>query len=223
MTIQTYKCIIILKEEGVWMMKFNKFINAIRGRVHLDNSLNKDNSPILLHISDTPSGFYPELARIIKLIQPDYIIHTGDLADNIKTEFSPSLLTKYKYEVDKLLKILNSSSTENIYITIGNHDDYNFLDQNKGKLKIYNELGEISIKDRKYIFSHYWEYLKREEADIFLFGHDIEKETMITDSGIYLNGILSINIVNLDTLEVKTIKYPIGTNSARLKQHMIRI
>lgn len=205
------------------MMKFNKFINAIRGRVDLHDSLNKDSSPILLHISDTPSGFYPELARIIKLIQPDYIIHTGDLADNIKAEFSPSLLTKYKYEVAKLLKILNSSSTENIYVTIGNHDDYDFLEENKGKIKVYNELGELNIRDTKYIFSHYWKYLKKKEADIFLFGHNIEKETMITDSGIYLNGILSINIVNLDTLEVKTIKYPIGTNSARLKQNMIRI
>lgn len=205
------------------MTKLNKFVNNIRGRVHLDNSLHSNNSPLLLHISDTPSGFYPELNRIIKLIEPAYIIHTGDLADNIKTELAPSLLTKYKYEVAKLLAILNSANTENIYVSIGNHDDYDFLDQNKGKLKIYNKIGELNIQDTKFAFSHYWNYLKKQEADIFLFGHNIEQKNLITESGIYLNGIISINIINLDTLEVKSIKYPLGTDSARLKKNMIRI
>lgn len=203
------------------MLNLNKFIDEIIGRVALDNSLTSNNSNLLLHISDTPSQFYPELKRIIKLIVPKYIVHTGDLADNIKTELSPSLLTKYKYEAKKILNILNSANTENIYIATGNHDDYNFIDENKGKIKVYTKIGEININNTKFAFSHYWDYLKEEKADIYLFGHDIEPKASITESGIYLNGVISINVINLDTLEIKSIKYPFGTDSARMNRNRI--
>lgn len=205
------------------MPNLNKFIDKIIGRVNIDTSLTLNNSNLLLHISDTPSQFYPELNRIIKLISPRYIIHTGDLVDNIKIELSPSLLTKYKYEVKKILDILNSANTDNIYVTIGNHDDYDFIDNNKGKIKIYTKMEGININNTKLVFSHYWDYLKQETADIYLFGHDVETKTSITESGIYLNGILSINIINLDTMEVNSIKYPFGTDSARMKLSRIKL
>lgn len=204
-------------------MNFNKVIDKIIGRVDLNNSLMSKDSNLLLHISDTPSQFYPELKRIIKLIEPRYIIHTGDLADNIKIELSPSLLTKYKYEAKRLLDFLNSSNTENIYITIGNHDDYDFIDENKGKIKVFTRMGELVLNSTKFVFSHYWNNLKQEKADIYLFGHDIENHTSITESVIYLNGILSINIINLDTMEVTSIKYPFGTDSARMKLSRIKL
>lgn len=205
------------------MIKFNKLIDTIIGRVNIDSSLTSNKSNLLLHISDTPSQFYPELKRIINLIGPRYIIHTGDLADNIKTEFSPSLLAKYQYEVAKVLKILNSSNAENTYISIGNHDHYSFLDKNKGKIEIYTNIGELNINNTRFVFSHYWDYLKKENADIYLFGHDIEQNTSITESGIYLNGITSINIVNLDTMEVKSIKYPFGTDAARMNKKRLKL
>lgn len=205
------------------MIKFNKLINTIMGRVNIDSSLTSNNSNLLLHISDTPSQFYPELKRIINLIGPRYIIHTGDLADNIKTEFSPSLLAKYKYEVTKVLNILNSSNAENTYISIGNHDDYIFLNKNKGEIEIYTDIGELNINNTKFVFSHYWEYLKKERADIYLFGHDIDQKTLVAESGIYLNGIISINIINLDSLEVISIKYPFGTDAARMNKKRIKL
>ena len=212
-----------MEKDGVYMVNLSKFIDAIRGRVDLDNYLTWNNSNLLLHISDTPSQFYPELKRIIKLIRPRYIVHTGDLADNIKTEFSPSLLTKYKHEVAKLLDILNTADTENTYITIGNHDDYDFLDKNKGKIDIYTKMGQININQTKFVFSHYWDYLKQEKADIYLYGHDIKQKTLITESAIYLNGIISINLINLDTMEVRSIKYPFGTNTARMSGKRIKL
>lgn len=205
------------------MLNLNKLIDKIMGRVDIDNSLISNSSNLLLHISDTPSQFYPELKRIIQLIDPKYIVHTGDLADNIKTELSPSLITRYKYEVKKLLDILNSANTENTYIAIGNHDNPDFLNENKGKLKIYNKIGEININNTKFLFSHYWDYLKEEKADVFLFGHDIEPKNSITESKIYLNGVISINVINLDTLEIKSIKYPFGTDSARMNRDRIKL
>ena len=205
------------------MLNLKKIIDVIAGKTHINNSWLTDDSPLMLHISDTPSQFYSELKRIIDIIKPQYIVHTGDLADDIKIELSPSLLTKYKHESKKLLKILDSSNAEDIYISLGNHDDYSFVNDNKGRIKIYTETGELNINRNKFIFSHYYNYLKDLDADVYLFGHNIEYNNSITDLGIYLNGIISINIINLDTLEVKCIKYPFGTDSARMKQNRIRI
>ncbi len=205
------------------MLKISKLIDNFRGRICIDNALIASNVPILLHISDTPSQFYPELSRIIGLIGPKYIIHTGDLADNIKCELSPSLLNKYRHEAGKLLTILNSSNAEDIYISLGNHDDYDFINKNKGRLQIYTEMGEINVNDIKFAFSHYPDYLKGIDADVHLFGHNIKSKTLISDSKIYLNGISSINAINLDTLQVICIEYPFGTDRARLNKNKIGI
>ncbi len=203
------------------MSKFNKAIDALRGRVDINDSLISNKSPLLLHISDTPSQFYPELKRIINLINPEYIIHTGDLADNLKCEFKPSLLMKYRYEVKKLLKILNKSSAEKIYLALGNHDDYDFISDNKGRLEVYSDVGELEFNNIKLVYSHYPEYIKNPHADIYLFGHDIKPESVFSDLYISLNGVNSINIINLETLEIQCLNYPMGTNSARLNKNKI--
>ncbi|HZJ99810.1 MAG TPA: metallophosphoesterase [Tissierellaceae bacterium] len=205
------------------MRNFGKFMDFIRRRSQISESLINDNSPLLLHISDTPSQFYPELSRIINLINPEYIIHTGDLADNIKIELSSGLLSKYQYEVNKLLEMLNTSDVKNILISLGNHDNYDIINENKGKLQIYNEIGEVEIRDNKFVFSHYSDYISKKDADVYMFGHNPDIKTRITDSGIYLNGMPAINIINLNTLEVECIEYPYGTNSLRFNQKRIRI
>ena len=38
----------------------------------------------LLHVSDTPSVFYPDLARLLAAVRPRFVVHTGDLADEVK-------------------------------------------------------------------------------------------------------------------------------------------
>ncbi|HHI00115.1 MAG TPA: metallophosphoesterase, partial [Thermococcus litoralis] len=38
----------------------------------------------IMHISDTPDNIYPFILNLIEKSRPDYIIHTGDLVDNIK-------------------------------------------------------------------------------------------------------------------------------------------
>lgn len=206
------------------MPKLNKLIDVLRGRIAIDDSLILNNSPLLLHISDTPSQFYPELERIIKLIDPKYIIHTGDLADNIKCELKPSLLAKYRHEVKKLLKILNKSNAEKIYLSLGNHDDYDYINNNKGRIEVCNDACELKFDNiNKLVFSHYPDAIKPPHADIYLFGHDIKPESEFSDLYISLNGINSINIINLDTLEVVCLDYPMGTDEARLNKNKIGI
>jgi hypothetical protein len=45
---------------------------------HISIDFLKDlKGPLLLHISDTPSGIYNDIFKIIDIIKPQYIVHTG--------------------------------------------------------------------------------------------------------------------------------------------------
>jgi hypothetical protein len=41
---------------------------------------------MMLHVSDTPFAFYRCLERIIDILLPPCILHTGDFVDEIKLE-----------------------------------------------------------------------------------------------------------------------------------------
>ncbi|WP_367884326.1 metallophosphoesterase [Thermococcus sp. JCM 11816] len=79
----------------------------------------------LLHISDTPERTYPpRIAQLIDELHPDYIVHTGDLVDNIKLERRPDLKPPlYVGGVRKLARILKGSGGAELYIVPGNEDD----------------------------------------------------------------------------------------------------
>ena len=57
--------------------------------------LNDIKGPVLLHISDTPSEIYPYIFKIIDILKPQYIFHTGDLADNVKLEINKDRIKGY--------------------------------------------------------------------------------------------------------------------------------
>jgi hypothetical protein len=43
-----------------------------------------DGRDMILHISDTPSTMFPYLRRAIRRLRPAWVVHTGDLVDDIK-------------------------------------------------------------------------------------------------------------------------------------------
>lgn len=114
---------LLFNERGNSMNNIKQFFYYMIGRVPADLHEKELKGKKLLHISDTPSSFYGELARIIDILKPDYIVHTGDLVDDIKLELFPGSLPRYEREVNRLIKLLEQSSAERLYLALGNHDD----------------------------------------------------------------------------------------------------
>lgn len=81
-----------------------------------------EGGPLLLHLSDTPSQIYPELRRVIATLRPAYIVHTGDLVDNLKLELRPSLARRYDHELRQLFAIAEHSGASRVIVVFGNHD-----------------------------------------------------------------------------------------------------
>lgn len=161
----------------------------------------------LLHISDTPERAYPRIAQLIDELHPDYIVHTGDLVDNIKLERRPDLKPLYVGGVRKLARILKGSGAE-LYIAPGNEDDPEVLKE-YFESSVVEPGTVVEIEGVKFALGHRPEDVARLDADFRLYGHNFK----VIPRG--LNGLRSINIVFLPSKRVVKIGYPPGTDTHR--------
>ncbi len=204
-------------------MKIREALFYLFGKVYIDRDKFDIEDETLLHISDTPSQFYPQLSKLISIINPNYIIHTGDVVDNIKLQIYPSSYARFKTESLKLLRILNSSTSSRIIITKGNHDDLKFLIENGGKIEFVETKSNITINGIRFAFGHYSEDIKKLDADIYLYGHDLSIPSQIYEGRVFLNGISNMHLINLKTREIINFDYPYGIDNARLNRHRLGI
>lgn len=205
------------------MEKFMANLFFTFGSIYLSNGLLQNNEPKILHISDTPTVFYPALAKLINKLNPQYIIHTGDLVDNIKLCIYPNKLDQYQNGVASLINIMEKSYAEKIYITLGNHDHFPSIENCARKSIVIPDKCTLKIEDTTIKISHYHQDLINSTAKYNLFGHDVTLRNKLVEGRFFLNGIESINIITLYSGQVFTLPYPFGTNDARLCKFKIGI
>ncbi|WP_053957669.1 metallophosphoesterase [Inediibacterium massiliense] len=198
------------------MINFKKLFYSITGNVYIPPEILHTHEEILLHISDTPVNFFSPLKRILHQLKPDYIVHTGDLVDNIKLEIYPYRLEEYKKNVKSLIQIVESSSAKEIYLTIGNHDHKETVQQFIKKSFIIEKRQTITIQDHSMDIGHFPNKTSPSSIKYHLFGHDLTLHTQINDKKIYLNGLSTINIIFLNSGKIFTLPYPYGTNDSRM-------
>lgn len=196
--------------------KIKSFFYRLIGYVYIPEELRGYKQNILLHISDTPEIFFPALKRIIKTLHPSYIVHTGDLVDNIKLEIYPASISRYEKRVQVLLEILEQSDAKDIYLCIGNHDSKKILKRLVRRSKLVDGLEKININSLEFTLSHFSREILKFPSKYNLFGHDLSVNNIKQYNQVYLNGIISINIINLDTEKIYNLPYPFGTDENRL-------
>jgi len=138
--------------------------------------------------------------------QPDLIIHTGDLVDNLKLEDSDDeLLPLYQKKSAEFIGNLEKLTAARIIYVPGNHDDVNIIENNKNRSEIMVEGSIIELDGVKIGLAHYPENLPQ-NADINLFGHN-HKQDFESDNKFY-NGILNINYLLLPSKTDYKVNYP---------------
>ncbi len=168
--------------------------------------------PILLHISDTPIDIYNDIFKLIDILKPSYIIHTGDMADNIKLEFQQNRMPSYYMAVKSFIEGLEKSDSE-IYYVMGNHDDYDTVNKLIDKGSILED-GQINICGYRIAVGHYYKEYSG-GIDFNLYGHSFEPKHFQKDGSLGLNGVLNINVIDLSNKKVYHLGYPVGTNRSR--------
>lgn len=170
--------------------------------------------PWVLHISDTPTSFYRPLKQLILLLAPRGIIHTGDLADEVKIGLSPEDLPLYRRRIQTLGTFLDSPRT---YIVLGNHDNLQEASQAFPESTIFGESGVVSLEGVTFALSHRAKDLSREKADYYLYGHD-ETPPPENMEDTYRNGLKKIGCCNLRTREWRFFNYPSYVDDGRSKK-----
>ncbi|QDA31118.1 metallophosphoesterase [Thermococcus indicus] len=161
----------------------------------------------VMHISDTPESAYRFIGELIEEVRPEYVIHTGDLADNIKLERRPDMKPLYIGAVRKLARVLKNPGME-LYVVPGNEDDPPVVREFFRESVV--EPGTIvEIVGRRFALGHTWREVANLDADFRLYGHNFK----LIDRG--LNGVLGVNFVLLPSGKAYRVKYPGGTDFER--------
>ncbi|MCT4634167.1 MAG: metallophosphoesterase [Firmicutes bacterium] len=200
-------------------MNIKKIIYNFLGKIYIPKNLIENNDPILIHISDTPVFSYRAIKKMIQVLGPKYLVHTGDISDDLKVEMYPNLEEDAKKKAYSLIDSLITQGFKS-YISLGNHDSYSILSRyaDNTSIEITDSKGYIELGDKKIAYSHYSNLLKKSPGDINLYGHDLSIPSQTIENKIFLNGIESINIINLNTFEIFKLDYPAGTDSSRLRK-----
>ena len=90
------------------------------GDIDISGEIESVNGKKLLHISDTRSDRYPFYKKLIESVKPDVILHTGDLADEVKVG-RKKVREEYLHKIPFMLSILKNSGAE-VIIVPGNND-----------------------------------------------------------------------------------------------------
>lgn len=193
---------------------FVKYFFYFLGIPFIPEALNHINEPLILHISDTPSEIYPYLYKIIQQLSPKYIIHTGDLVDDIKLEYLQEQKVNYKKNVQNLFSHLKKMNSFEFYMIPGNHDCPETIQSLWKDVKVLHEGITLQIGNLTIGAAHFFEKLP-EEADIYLYGHNLHREEGDRGKYVYLNGIHNIHVISTLTKQIFYIPYPLNTNGLR--------
>ena len=193
------------------------------GGIYIPKELLEAKGELLVHISDTPLMSYDAISRFLKRLNPKWIIHTGDLVDNVKLELSFSKIDLYRKHIVKLIRMLEESNSE-VYISLGNHDHYDSIMALNPPFHICKKAETLTLGSFTIAYAHYIELLKTYDADIYLFGHNKYQKTEVSTEGqIYLNGLEQITVMDITNKQYFFLRYPIGTDDSRLLRMRIGI
>lgn len=209
-------CMTLAWEERIWTMKqwthkMKAMGYAVANRPFFPAPLLTPR-PLILHISDTPREIYPYLYRVIQKLQPIEIIHTGDMADNYKIELQDFHLPHYQQAVSGFLQHVKKICNAGIHIAMGNHDDLETLKALCPGKRFDDRMVELYGKN--FFLLHNLEEEPVEEG-YYCFGHNFKPATDVEGPCKLLNGLLTINVIDVGDWTVHHINYPLGTDAFR--------
>ena len=203
---------------------------ARRTRERLDRLLTRvgylppalDGSGCLLHVSDTPSCVYGYLRRVLHRIRPQWLVHTGDVADEVKLELWPHSRGHYRDRVRRLARILREEEIPCI-VASGNHDDPEILEDLLACRRVIRRGETLDLGSLRVRVAHDYRDVATHPAEVNLFGHDLTRRSGEEEGRLFLNGLEHMHLVDLTTREVTLLPYPSGTDDERLLRRRRRL
>ncbi|HOX49298.1 MAG TPA: hypothetical protein P5165_02585 [Spirochaetia bacterium] len=197
------------------------------GSVHLPRALRGAGGPFLLHVSDPPSSLYPLVGRLLDALRPAWLLLTGDLADELKLELYPALRHRYAARLADLREVLlprlaaaprggEPGQGLRLLVCAGNHDDALLVRSLFPEALVVGDSLRFRAGGLDCAASHWAARAEETGADYLFYGHDLSRPSGEEGRRRFLNGVSSINVVDLGSGGVFHLPYPAGTDAKRL-------
>ena len=131
----------------------------------------------MLHIGDTFSRHYPYYRQLLALLRPQVILHTGDLAEEVKVGRIPGTEYEYESKVRVLADILRSSGAQRILLVPGNNDLLPVLRRCLPFAEILAPGDTFFFAGRQVQASHALQDMTFKGYDAYFYGHSLRGET----------------------------------------------
>lgn len=131
-----------------------KLSQPYEAEVSLPEEYEALSGPRVLHIGDTNSYFYGYYKKLIEAVKPDVIIHTGDMADEVKVGNCPNIRGEYLHKIKIITDMMNKSGARLVFCS-GNND---LMDEVKllcHTAEIYEENDVVDIFGTECRIGHY--------------------------------------------------------------------
>lgn len=200
-------------------MHLENFLTGLHnyfGSIYVPKRIAEREEPIVLHLSDTPFEIHNAIKRLLKKLNPEYIMHTGDLVDNIKLERKSNLIEDYRFFLPKILETYIEYTQHKLFIALGNHDDLQTLTKIcTENISLVPDVSTFSLEGNSFTISHYCKRVQVNPSEFNLYGHNQVYPDFIPDHQYYLNGIHWIHIIGLKSKQITYLPYPYGTDDFR--------
>ncbi|HCL79013.1 MAG TPA: hypothetical protein DIC53_03485 [Synergistaceae bacterium] len=195
----------------LWITLYRSFLG-----IYVPEELRALRGEVLLHLSDTPSSMYGGLQKLLALLEPRWVVLTGDLADDIKLEIRPGLLPVYREKMKALADVLSSVPACRSVIVTGNHDDERVVRTSFPKAVVLNRKGRCDADGLELNLSHDFGGLERPYGPLNLFGHNVTRSDFTEGGRRFLNGLVALHAVHIPTGRVFSLPYPKYVNDDRM-------
>lgn len=189
-------------------------------RMALPRELETLRGRCLLHVSDTPSTFYGDLQRLLLFLCPLALIHTGDVADDVKLELRPREIGLYSRKAADLLGRLGAFP-EGLYITGGNHDDAETLRHLAPEATVFDGAAVVTVCGLTLAMAHHFCDLPQPSRPYNLYGHSPSPPAPRREGAVFLNGLDAVNVIAADDGTVHSLPYPAYVNGNRCRKRKI--
>jgi len=184
--------------------------------IYVPEEIRELKGDVVMHLADTPSTVYGALRRLVKAISPRWIVHTGDLVDDVKLELSPAELPRYRTKLEHLRRSLEGDDSPGLVFVTGNHDDESTVREMFPDSVVFRERGRIELCGEGFNLSHDRACLGEPPLRYNLFGHEPSKADLSEQGRFYLNGLLGVHIISPSQGKVYCLPYPGYVDDGRL-------
>ena len=162
----------------IYLDNKSKFDQAI---VDAKSFLQSNKGTKVLHISDTHSANYGYYQKLFEELRPDVIIHTGDLADELKAGRIEAMRPYWKEAAPVVIKMMERTPAR-VIIVPGNNDIEDVLSGLVERAEVMPRNTVLPLGGKKFLLCHELNRLDESiEADVCLYGHGLTGETRTPD------------------------------------------